>query len=281
MAGLATFQDFERVGFEPYLRSRGGMGEIRRFLRSQLDLTLGDAEKNHYPFASILANYARGKNLHDVPIDLRGDVQRQAIDAFWSLAPDFTRLVYGSPRPETRQALLRALFLALPKVVLEQSDAVASTRVLAMVDVWLVAHAVLRSQADQPETLVHLTVRGLHRWRSGRLAAAVLQGTTYADFERSLPPDERRPFDDIEHLRAMLRSERDQPGGLLFEAITFPPEAASLQRERAKALREAMGQQGAKLEGALASRAIGVFPPAAAPAAQAALFYATVADGMR
>lgn len=280
MGNLTSYQDFQRTGFSPYLRSSGGMGEVRRFIRTQLDQSLKDPDA-YFPFAAFLAGYARGKYHEDVPRDLRGEVRRQAIDAFWMMLPDFKRMVFASRRKETRLAMLRGLFLGLPTVVLEQSETTTARRVLQMVDVWLLAHVLLRTHQDQPEVAVHLTARGLMRWQSGRLADELLRGTDFDAFLQSLDDDEREPMEEMARLHAALKREPDHPGALLFRVLTLVPEERTVRAERWDEMREAMEEQENDLRDLLEERAAVLLPEELAPGAWAAVFLETVREWLR
>jgi hypothetical protein len=95
------------------------MGEVRGFVRARLRETLRDPDR-HFPFAALLARFIRGQNLDEVPPDLRGNVQRESVDAFWDMRQDLKRIAAGlgdgqrAWREETRLSVIRALFLGTP-----------------------------------------------------------------------------------------------------------------------------------------------------------------------
>jgi len=280
VTGLASLDDYRRQGFTPYLRSPEGIGEVRRFVRVQLDEALRDPD-HHFPFASLLAGYARGRYLEDVPRDLRGTVRRRAIDALWQMHPDLLRLAWTAQREDTRLAVLRALILGLPTVVLEQSEASADRRVLRMVDVWLLAHATLGAWQDQPAPVVRMTSRGLIRWRSGWLAEELLAGTGFGAFLDGLSSDERRPHEEIRRIEEMLEPVADRAGAVLFRLLTLDPATRAVAPERWEALAGDVDGQGDALRAALEDRAGRALPGDASPAARASLLLDLVADRLR
>lgn len=271
------------MGFSPFLRRRGGMGQVRSFVHAQLEETLKDPD-HHFPFAAILAGYIQGKNLDDVPPDLRGTVRRESIDVFWEMLPDLKRVALASRLNEntwpedTRLAVLRALFLGLPAAVLEQSAATTDRRVLEMVDVWLICHAILRSRQDQPEAVVRLTARGLHRWRSARLATELLAGTGFHPFLKGLTGDERQPLPEIDRVDAALEPVANRPGAVLVRSLMTDPVEQQAGTERWIVLSQAIRDQSDSLRELLERRAEGIQPEDAVPRAEAALLWDSVQE---
>ena len=286
MSTLSSYEDYRNLGFSPFLRRPGGMDQVRSFVHAQLEETLQDPDQ-YFPFAAILAGYIRGKNLEDVPPDLRGTVRRESIDAFWEMLPDLKRVALASrlnkitwPK-DTRLAVLRALFQGLPAAILEQSTTTTDRRALEMVDVWLISHAILRSCQDQPEAVVRLTARGLLRWRSARLTTELLAGTKFDSFLKGLTEEEQQAFPEIDRLDVALESVADRPGAVMVRSLMTDPVEQQAGTKRWAAISQAIRDQPDSLRDLIERRARGIPPDDAVPRAEAALLWGTVQEWFR